>query len=286
MSTALRIYQGKFGRVALLDMDKPLIVHAHPHCHVLIKADGADTSFLVRETPQPLREDTAVLVNAWEPHSYTHFPGAPRTIILALYIEPRWLAEIQADLLASAAPRFFAQPCVEITPRVRALADRLALEMLHGADGSTHESLLFELMIAVVDQFSEWRSLRSMLKHGAPRPATDYRIRRAIERLRAHVGSDVPVDALAQEVGLSRAHFFRLFREETHLTPHVYLNVLRFEAAVSQLTRSDQSLATLSDSLGFSEQGHFTRFFRNHLGITPSEYRRVVNLVDRAQPAA
>jgi hypothetical protein len=243
VSTALRIYQGKFGRVALLDMDKPLIVHAH-------------TSFLVRDTPQPLREDTAVLVNAWEPHSYTHSPGAPRTIILALYIEPRWLAGIQADLLASAAPRFFAQPCVEITPRVRALADRLALEMLHGAPGATHENLLFELMIAVVDQFSEWRSLRSMVKHGAPRPATDYRIRRAIEHLRANIGAEIPVDALAQEVGLSRAHFFRLFREEPHLTPHVYLNVLR-SASASKGT-SPASSATISASRRASTAGWST----------------------------
>src|SRR5260370_27120152 len=37
-STALRIAHGAFGRVALLDMDRSLVRHAHPHCHVLIKA--------------------------------------------------------------------------------------------------------------------------------------------------------------------------------------------------------------------------------------------------------
>jgi hypothetical protein len=35
MSTALRIAHGAFGRVALLDMDRSLVRHAHHHCHVL-----------------------------------------------------------------------------------------------------------------------------------------------------------------------------------------------------------------------------------------------------------
>ena len=50
MSTALRIVHGSFGRVALLDMDESLVRHAHPHCHVLLKVEGADTQFLVGDT--------------------------------------------------------------------------------------------------------------------------------------------------------------------------------------------------------------------------------------------
>jgi len=45
MSNALRIAHGQFGRVALLDMDASLVRHAHPQCHVLLKARGADTQF-------------------------------------------------------------------------------------------------------------------------------------------------------------------------------------------------------------------------------------------------
>jgi hypothetical protein len=91
MSTALRIAHGAFGRVALLDMDWSLVRHAHPHCHVLLKVEGADTQFVVGDTVYPLTGDTAVLVNGWQPHSYVHDPARPRTVILALYIEPEWL---------------------------------------------------------------------------------------------------------------------------------------------------------------------------------------------------
>ena len=91
MSTALRIAHGAFGRVALLDMDWPLVRHAHPHCHVLLKVEGADTQFVVGDTVCPLTNDSTVLVNGWQPHSYVHHPERPRTVILALYIEPEWL---------------------------------------------------------------------------------------------------------------------------------------------------------------------------------------------------
>ena len=93
MSTALRIAHGRFGRVALLDMDRSLVRHAHPHCHVLIKVDGEDTQFAVGDSLVPLTDRQAVLVNAWEPHAYVHHPEGPRTVILALYIEPGWLAD-------------------------------------------------------------------------------------------------------------------------------------------------------------------------------------------------
>ena len=61
MSTAVRILQGKFGRVCLLDMDRPLVTHAHSQCHVLIKVSGEDTSFSVRDKSYPLTDHTAVL---------------------------------------------------------------------------------------------------------------------------------------------------------------------------------------------------------------------------------
>ena len=115
MSSAVKIFQGRFGRVALLDMDAPLVGHAHHHCHILIKAGGADGAFSVRGERAPLTDDSAVLVNAWEHHAYEHraAPGQ-RTLILALYIEPGWLADLQRSLALSGHPRFFPKSCVRI----------------------------------------------------------------------------------------------------------------------------------------------------------------------------
>jgi len=103
MSDALRIAHGAFGRVALLDMDRSLVRHAHPHCHVLLKVDGDDTQFLVGDDVAPLTDDLAVLVNAWEPHAYIHDPRRKNALILALYIEPDWLRSFRPNWAASGA---------------------------------------------------------------------------------------------------------------------------------------------------------------------------------------
>src|SRR5690606_26933352 len=72
MSTAQRVFHGKFGRVALLDMDQALVTHSHHECHVLVKAAGADTFFNVNGHQVPLTDRSAVLVNAWQPHFYDY----------------------------------------------------------------------------------------------------------------------------------------------------------------------------------------------------------------------
>jgi AraC family transcriptional regulator len=294
MSKALRIFQGKFGRVALLDMDAVLINHAHPHCHVLIKSSGADTFFAVRDQLCPLRDDTAVLINAWEPHSYAHQPGAPPSIILALYIEPRWLADMQKEFTASARPGFFPHSCGELSPRIRRLADRMTDELLFNEDaGPAHEELLFDLMIAVIERFSEWRSLIAT-RRTARLPASDYRIRKAVAHMRESLGSEsldpegssreFNIEEVARSAGLSRAHLFRLFQSTLGITPALYFNVLRMEAAFDDLADAEHSITDISGRLGFAAPSHFTRFFRHNQGVTPTEYRRVVNLI--AEPGS
>jgi AraC-like DNA-binding protein len=86
------------------------------------------------------------------------------------------------------------------------------------------------------------------------------------------------VNSLARECGLSRAHFYRLFERSTRMTPHVYVNALRTELAVRSVVQTADSLATLGERLGFSAQGHFTRFFRDHTGVNPSEFRQVARI--------
>ncbi len=122
MSNALRIARGRFGRVALLDMDRPLVRHAHPHCHVLLKVEGADTQFSVRDRLVPLTDESAVLVNAWEPHAYAHDQARPKTVILALYIEPQWLGHFRPNWAARSISELATRSAAVLRPSSRAWA--------------------------------------------------------------------------------------------------------------------------------------------------------------------
>lgn len=281
MTTALRIAQGEFGRLALLDMDTPLVSHAHSQCHVIFKASGADSAFYVSEERLPVTDRTAILVNAWEPHYFYSEPDFPRTVYLALYIEPRWLATLHDPLRLSGHPRFFPRPCVEITPHIRKLADDLIGELMSLVPMKQErlESALFDLMLAVSERFSALQSIEALVQpQGLQLP--DSRIQRAITYIGEHLGQPLDVDTLAASAHLSRAQFFVRFRRCTGMTPHVYINTLRAETACRRLATEQGgiSVGRIAEELGFSDQGHFTRFIRGHIGVTPSEYRRVVQV--------
>lgn len=282
MSSAVKIFQGRFGRVALLDMSASLVGHAHHHCHILIKAGGADGAFNVRGERALLTDELAVLINAWEHHAYEHSaPPGEKTLILALYIEPAWLAEFQRSLALSGHPRFFPMSSVRLTATTRKIAEEFVLELWWADEVSPRrlEELLFNLIIAVIQSYSGWRDLSSLLK-AKPPVAMDPRVRQAIALMKQDVAHDLDVDHLAASTGLSRAHFFTLFQRDTQVTPLVYANVLRFEDAVRRLTQSSEPVGDVAHDLGFSAPSHFSRFFRSHLGITPSDYRRAVNLFE------
>ncbi|MCZ4354006.1 AraC family transcriptional regulator [Roseovarius aestuarii] len=281
MSDALRIRTGPFGRVALLDMDRSLVRHAHPHCHVLLKVDGADTSFLVGDKVAHLTDESAVLINAWTPHAYVHRPDAPRTIILALYIEPTWLAMLRGNWAASGGAGFFGKISDAITPEIRKQTLELSASMVHAPTaGADHESQLSALMVAVIERFTPWRTIGDSLRDAARTQSIDWRVSKAITEIRTDPGSIGGVDQLAQSAGMSRANFFRVFEASTGVTPRVFLNMIRLEQAVSATLSSDVSFGTLSDRLGFSTQAHFTRFFRDHAGVAPSNFRATSRLGD------
>lgn len=280
MSKALRIAHGGFGRVALLDMDYSLVRHAHPHCHVLLKVEGADTRFQVDDALCPLTDASAVLVNGWQPHSYVHVPDSPRTLILALYIQPEWLQIFRPGWVASGGPGFFSQPTGEITPRIRSLAMNLAADMMARPDcGTAHEEMLSDLMIAVIERFAPWRSFPASIRElRAAAESADWRIRRVIAAMRREISQPENIGGWAKQAGLSRAHFFRLFESSIGVPPKVYMNVLRMERAVDLVLNRPQSLCAISSELGFAEPAHFTRFFRNHSGVSPREFRTVSRL--------
>lgn len=274
MSSAIRIVSGNFGRVALLRMTESLVEHAHRHCHVLIKISGQDTGFLVGGEPRVLVDDNAVLINAWEPHCYTHPDGAPETVILAMYIEPRWLADGDSRYFGAPASTFFFKKMAALTALTRRQINRFTELLLSGEtfDPADLDSMLFGLLVALS---AKPEARPSALVH-AP---NDFRIRRAIAFLKENVGRRFVVEDLAKTAGLSRPHLFTLFKQCTGLSPGIYFNVLRMEEAIKRLSATTQPIGDLSYDIGFGAQSNFTRFFRQHQGASPTQFRRVVDCV-------
>ena len=93
-------------------------------------------------------------------------------------------------------------------------------------------------------------------------------------KIEANLDSDLSLESLAEESGYSRAHFLRMFRAATGLTPHQYVLDLRLRRAQERLRQPGSSIIDVVVSCGFASQSHMTSIFRQHLGMTPAQFRR------------
>jgi len=81
---------------------------------------------------------------------------------------------------------------------------------------------------------------------------------------------------LADEVGVHPVHLSRIFRAHYGMTFGEYVRHLRVDWATHKLTTSGESLAHLAQAAGFADQSHFTRVFKQMMGVTPGQYRRTM----------
>jgi len=100
------------------------------------------------------------------------------------------------------------------------------------------------------------------------------RLRRVLDHMEAHYGETIRMQALARLAGLSLSQLERQFHRVFHLTPQQWLTRLRIEAAMELLGGRD-SIATIGQVCGFSDQSAFSRQFKSSVGMTPRDYRRI-----------
>lgn len=247
----LRLFEGRFGRLVLEDLGASATIQA-----------GDDPAVVLSRAADEIR-----FLNPGEAHAAA---GVGRAVVF--HASGAWLAQSFPAIFAAGRAKPFAQPSQPLTPRIRQLAEALSVEMLNDRFLSTErlEFMLGELLLSVVDAYvsaeqpSSWRGSR----------LEDTRIRRAVAMLRERPSKDLNIDDLAGRVGLSRSRFYDLFQVCTGFSPRAYLDMLCVEMAIARLASGEGRISDVSAELGFSAQSNFTRFFLQHVGVPPSEYRR------------
>ncbi len=100
------------------------------------------------------------------------------------------------------------------------------------------------------------------------------RLRRIRELVYAKMEADLSLDEMAQSVGLSTAHFARMFRKSMGETPHQFVLRQRLERAKAMLRARDARVLDVALACGFKTQQHFAQAFRDVWGVSPTEYRQ------------
>ncbi|MBJ6371748.1 helix-turn-helix transcriptional regulator [Sedimentitalea sp. CAU 1593] len=273
MSTAVAVFHGAFGRVCLYSIDRRMAPHAHREGHLIFHVQGPSAHMCVGDTLWPVSPGQAIAVSPWQPHFFQPGPSSTPTLTLVLYIRPSWFIEVARQATATMQ---FGRVGIEVTDRLMRMVCGTASTML---DPDSHDPMLEDRLCALsqaaYDQSWQWTSQgRGFV--GADVVGRDFRIRRSLKILGNAIGEDLELNSVAREVGLSRPHFYKLFREQMGVTPNLYLNALRMERAIDKLTTSDEAVADIGFDLGFASQASFSRFFISNGVVPPTVYRRCV----------
>jgi len=223
----------------------------------------------VLEQPNLLCEDTVVAINPWEPHNFLPKDLANGALFLVLYVNAGWFAGVRG--LRFGRTKF--SRTATLDGNIRAAAAMVCgVPSLIGLDGELR---------SLIDACHEesWRQADVSPEGRAGAAVTDFRVRKSIKLLAEGVGAEIELDAIARKAGLSRPHFYKLFRAQTGVTPHLYLNTLLMERALDSLVATEASIADIGFDLGFSSQSRFTHFFAANVGMAPTDYRRAAKVL-------
>jgi len=231
--------------------------HTHPTYSVGLIDDGS-ASFALQGQEHRAIADQLVVIGPHQPHSCRPDPDGVLAYRM-FYLDPCWFsAEDDAPL-----PEF-ARPVID-DPEIFATWSVLYALLISDAPAADRAEALGERVARLVADYADIDE-----RFDAPSDAAAVAVAR--QMLNARFADRITLEELAAGAGVSRSHLSRAFTQVEGLPPHTYQNQLRIQRAKS-LLRSGASLSEAASEVGFADQSHFTRVFREFTGATPGQYR-------------
>jgi AraC family transcriptional regulator len=100
------------------------------------------------------------------------------------------------------------------------------------------------------------------------------RLQKCLDYIEAHLEEDIPLQEMAELVGMSQYHFARMFKQSVSIAPHQYIIQQRIERAKKLLLNRNMTILEVSKNCGFNNPSHFNRHFVKIVNMTPSAYRK------------
>ncbi len=181
----------------------------------------------------------------------------------------------------------FSQPAVRIIPAKQALSkhktplwNNLDVAMLGAGEiiydylasptnavKEVETSFLRDLLAIRLVQIIQKTQRKTSQPHPAP-------VQRAIEHIEQNLSDSLTLETIAEHANTSTFHFARQFRAVMGISVRRYIILRRIEVAQRLISHTDQSLAEIAYTTGFSSQSHMTSVFRRFTGRTPGTYRK------------
>jgi two-component system, response regulator YesN len=146
----------------------------------------------------------------------------------------------------------------------------LNLKYLHQISEANSVEALCEWIVTVLERFTD-----SM--YNVENVNNLHIIQKAVGFINDNSMNDLSLDQVADYVYLSPSYFSRLFKKEMGINFIDYLNKVRIEESKKYLNDVKMSLSDISHMVGFTDQSYYTKVFKKVEGISPGQFRKMIN---------
>lgn len=91
-----------------------------------------------------------------------------------------------------------------------------------------------------------------------------------------HYSEKIIISDIAESLNISSRYLSKLFYETTNLTVFQYLTLYRVNKAINLMITTNQSLTDISLNVGLGDIQHFSKVFKNIMGVSPRKYKQIL----------
>ncbi|MCA1065599.1 AraC family transcriptional regulator [Rossellomorea sp. AcN35-11] len=147
-------------------------------------------------------------------------------------------------------------------------------------DSIGYEEQFHQIMLSILNEhfhtYNEIESLQA-IRHST-REELYRRIMIAHDYIRAFFHTPIKLEEMAKAASLSPNHLLRTYYQVYGKTPHQHISEFRIHKAKQLLTESDHTMTYITFELGFQNPVSFSKMFKQHVGLSPRDYRKQVIL--------
>ncbi|CAH1194115.1 Arabinose operon regulatory protein [Paenibacillus auburnensis] len=222
-----------------------------------------------------LNSGDVIIFNPQDPHSCEQVDG--RTLdYRCINVQPEVMRHYVHEITGKLDLPRFTQAVLFQSELASPLHDLHQMLLDEQADFQKEELFLF-----LLEQL-----LREYSDADAPVPARELttEIKMICQYIEDHYTENITLNQLTELTGLSKYHLLRLFTKQKGISPYRYLETIRINQA-KRLLEQGVSPMEVALQAGFSDQSHFTNFFKKLIGLTPKQYLRIFKQQAEKKPS-
>lgn len=156
-------------------------------------------------------------------------------------------------------------------PRAKDLAHNMMEEMIYIAQNAKESPFhLIGHLYLVLDYLTRSSSSMKLKQGGKMR---DFYIKEALSFIEQNFQNDISIEDISSFCGLNRSYFGKIFHETVGKSPQDFLLNYRMTKAAELLKLTKLSIGDIGNAVGYPNQLHFSRAFKNVFGVSPRNWR-------------